>query len=145
MIFLGQERYKSLAMNSISFSDGFLLVFAVNDWKSFEGLYQWIYSIEEKCELKKKVIIIVGNKIDSKRREVTNEEAFNFANSKNLLYFETSALTDFGIKEVFHKLFEETYKKYKELNYKEIEKLSNKIKRKIKTVMNSKLNKFINY
>ena len=119
----GQERYRSIALNTINLSDGFLLVFAVDDRNSFETLGEWIKSIEDKCDISKKVLILVGNKIDIEKREVKNEEAVSFANLKKIDYFETSAKTGFGIKETFHKIFESVYKKYKENE--KLEKLEN--------------------
>ena len=110
----GQERYRSISTNTIQISDGFLVVFAVNDRESFDHISYWINIIEEKTDFKKKVIILVGNKIDLQEREVTNEEAVNFAKEKDIKYFETSAKTGFGIKESFKQLYEDVYKKYKE-------------------------------
>ena len=111
----GQERYRSIAKNTINLADGFLLVFGVDDKTSFKPLGEWIKSIEEKCDISKKVLILVGNKIDKENREVTKEEALSFAESKNLKYFETSAKNGTGIKEIFNLLFEEVYKKFKEI------------------------------
>ena len=119
----GQERYRSIALNTINLSDGFLLVFAVDDRSSFETLEEWIKSIENKCDISKKVLILVGNKVDIEKRQVKNEEAVAFANSKKIDYFETSAKTGFGIQEIFHKIFESIYKKYKEIE--QLEKLEN--------------------
>ena len=84
----GQERYRSIAKNTINLADGFLLVFGVDDINSFRPLGEWIKSIEEKCDISKKVLILVGNKIDKEKREVTKEEALSFAKSKNIRYFE---------------------------------------------------------
>ena len=119
----GQERYRSIALSTINLSDGFLLVFAVDDRSSFETLEEWIKSIENKCDISKKVLILVGNKVDIEKRQVKNEEAVAFANSKKIDYFETSAKTGFGIQEIFHKIFESIYKKYKEIE--QLEKLEN--------------------
>ena len=44
----GQERYRSVSTNFISLSDGFFVVYAVDDRKSFECIDKWINSIEEK-------------------------------------------------------------------------------------------------
>ena len=111
----GQERYRSISKTTINLADGFLLVFAVDDNKTFEALGQWIKSIEEKCDKSKKVLILVGNKNDKENREVTNEEALSFAKTNNIKYFETSAKTGKGIKEIFNLIFEEVYKKSKEI------------------------------
>ena len=111
----GQERYRSIEKNTITLADGFLLVFAVDDKKTFQLLGEWIRSIEDKCDIKKKVLILIGNKIDKENREVTKEEALSFAKANKIKYFETSAKNGTGIKEIFNLIFEEIYKKYKEI------------------------------
>ena len=45
-------------------------------------------------------VIIVGNKID-KEREVSQEDANNFAKENGITYFEVSAKTGEGVKESF--------------------------------------------
>ena len=109
----GQERYRSISTSTIQLSEGFLLVFAVNDKKSFEHVEDWIKFIEDATEIEKKVLILVGNKIDIEKREVSNEEAMNFAQEKNMKYFETSAKTGFGIEETFKTLYQDVYDNFK--------------------------------
>ena len=109
----GQERYKSISKSAIKINDGFLLVFSVDNRKSFELIDDWLKSIMEEVDIKKKIIYLVGNKIDLENREVTNEEAVNYASLKNIQYFETSAKTGFGIKEVFKQLYQDIYDLYK--------------------------------
>ena len=107
----GQERYKSISTNTIQLADGFLIVFSVEDKNSFELLDKWINCINEKVDIKSKIIILAGNKadIDDDKREVSREEAENYAKSKNLIYFETSAKSGLNIKEAFNKLYEDIF------------------------------------
>ena len=109
----GQERYRSISKSTIKITDGFLLVFSVNNRKSFELINYWYDSIKDVIDIKKKVIILIGNKIDLPNREVTNAEAVSFAKSKNIKYFETSAKTGFGIKEAFRELYQDIYDLFK--------------------------------
>ena len=109
----GQERYRSISKSTIKITDGFLLVFSVNNRKSFELINYWYDSIKDVIDIKRKVIILIGNKIDLPNREVTNAEAVSFAKSKNIKYFETSAKTGFGIKEAFRELYQEIYDLFK--------------------------------
>ena len=114
----GQERYRSISKSSIKITEGFLLVFSVDNKKSFEHINYWYNSIKEEADIQKKVIILVGNKIDLENREVSNEEATRYANSKNIKYFETSAKTGYGVKEVFNELYQDVYNLYK-INHKD--------------------------
>ena len=160
----GQERYRSISKSTIKITDGFLLVFSVNNRKSFELINYWYDSIKDVIDIKRKVIILIavpllleslyknimknirkskkekivssmmqitnilknfgidikrkviiliGNKIDLPNREVTNAEAVSFAKSKNIKYFETSAKTGFGIKEAFRELYQDIYDLFK--------------------------------
>lgn len=115
----GQERYKSISKSTIKITDGFLLVFSVNNKQSFKLINYWFDSIKDEIETSKKVIILVGNKIDLDNRQVTNEEAVNYAKMKNILYLETSAKTGFGIKELFKQLYQDIYNRFKIKNSKE--------------------------
>ena len=117
----GQERYKSISTNTIQLADGFLIVFSVEDKNSFELLDKWINSINEKVDIKTKIIILAGNKadIDDDKRQVSREEAENYAKSKKLLYFETSAKSGLNIKEAFNKLYEDIFNLNKKLIEKE--------------------------
>ena len=115
----GQERYKSISKSTIKITDGFLLVFSVNNKQSFKLINYWFDSIKDETETSKKVIILVGNKIDLDNRQVTNEEAVNYAKMKNILYLETSAKTGFGIKELFKQLYQDIYNRFKIKNSKE--------------------------
>ena len=112
----GQERYKSISNSTIRLADGFLLVFSVDKKKSFELINEWLNTISSNCDISRKVIFLVGNKIDIKEREVSNEEAVTYAKTKNLIYNETSAKTGFGVKETFQKLFYTLYQKCKEID-----------------------------
>ena len=109
----GQERYRSISKSTIKITDGFLLVFSVNNKKSFELINYWYDSIKEVIDIKKKVIILIGNKIDLPNREVSNGEAVAYAKTKNIKYFETSAKTGFGVKEAFKELYKDIYELFK--------------------------------
>ena len=112
----GQERFESVSSQTIKIADGFLLVFSVNNVKTLKRIDKWIESIKSNVDITKKVLILCGNKIDVEEREVSNEDAMKFANEKNIKYFETSAKTGFGIKEVFEQLYSDIYQLNKSLD-----------------------------
>ena len=81
----------------ISFGEGFLLVFAINDKESFELLKG---KHGAKCP-----ILLVGNKQDlEQERKVQYSAAKALADSWGIEYMETSAKTNFNCKEAFEKL-----------------------------------------
>jgi len=110
----GQERYKSISRSTIKITDGFLLVFSVDCKKSFDAINYWYNSIRDEIDVKKKIIYLIGNKIDLDKREIKNEEAYFFAQEKNIKYFETSAKTGYGVKEVFKQLYQDIYDLFKQ-------------------------------
>ena len=106
----GQERFKSLSVQVIKDCDAVMLVYAVDDKKSFLDLNNWLTRISNISDLSKKPIIIVGNKADiTDKREVKYEEGKKFAEEKGHKFFETSAKTGEGIKEAFNELFDKLF------------------------------------
>ena len=89
----------------ISFGEGFLLVFAINDSESFELLKGKRERVLKGKHGVKCPIVLVGNKQDlENERKVTSAEAKNLADSWGVEYIETSAKTNFNCKEAFEKL-----------------------------------------
>jgi len=111
----GQERYNSISATTIQIADGFLMVFAVNERKSFEKIVKWINFINDHVNLEEKVLFLIGNKcdLDPEEIEVKKEEAEKLAKSFNAKYFETSAKTRKGINEAFEDIFKDVYEMYK--------------------------------
>jgi small GTP-binding protein len=111
----GQEKYRSLTTSIIKVNEGFLLVFAVNNQNSYDRINYWINELADKVTLADKVIYLVGNKIDEHEPErvIDYKVAAKFAEDNDMKYFETSAKTGEGIKEVFKSLYEEVYNKNK--------------------------------
>ena len=80
----GQERFKSLAMTYYRKAFGILLLFDVTKKSSFMACKNYLEEVRNNSD-KKCVIYLVGNKIDlENEREVTNEEAINFAKTENI-------------------------------------------------------------
>ena len=111
----GQERYNSISSQTLKVADGYILVFAVDKRSSFEKIDLWIKSIEENVNIKKKALILVGNKCDLEKREVKKDEGEKFAQEYHMNYYETSAKTGEGIQEVFNQIYKEIYQLFKKL------------------------------
>ena len=97
-----QERYKSLTQGFFRLSNGAIIVFDVSNNDSFVNLKYWLSALRTFFNSSQNVfnVIIVGNKID-KEREVSQEDANNFAKENGITYFEVSAKTGEGVKESF--------------------------------------------
>ena len=89
----------------ISFGEGFLLVFAINDKESFNLLKSKHDRVLKGKHGNKCPILLIGNKQDlENEREVQYSEAKQLADSWGIEYMETSAKTNFNCKEAFEKL-----------------------------------------
>jgi len=109
----GQERFRSVALNTLKAVKGIILVFDVTLKASFDNVNSWLNEISE--NLNDPCLVLFGNKIDRDKDEweVTKEEAKKFAEERNLTYFETSAKTKEGLKEGFSYIVNEAYEKIK--------------------------------
>lgn len=106
----GQEKYHSLTKIFIKDSKIALLVYAINDYKSFEKLDFWYNTVKEACN--NIIVAVVGNKIDLYEEEkVDQNEAKAKAKEYNAKFQLTSALNDdTGIDEIFEILVKEYIK-----------------------------------
>ena len=103
----GQERYHSLAPMYYRGCKGALCVYDITRRESFERAQSWINELESNGRKSDSTgIVLVGNKIDlveetPQQRQVSKQEAQEYATNKNILFFETSAKTNENIREVF--------------------------------------------
>ncbi|EFC40049.1 ras family small GTPase [Naegleria gruberi] len=114
----GQEEFSSLRENWMKQADGFLLVFALNDKKSYENieeLYEQILRVKDVDDWP--AIVLLGNKVDlaeenpELNRKVEKSTVEEWARKKNVStitpkgidYFECSALSGRNIKVAFQR------------------------------------------
>jgi len=110
----GQERFKSLAMTYYRKAYGILLLFDVTKRSSFLACKNYLEEVRTNSD-KKCVIFLVGNKIDlENNREISTEEAENFAKKENIKYIETSAVKNMNVTDVFTSLLNNIYEIKKE-------------------------------
>ena len=100
----GEDDYQNMMDMWINFGEGFLLVFAINDKESFSLLRSKRERILKGKHGEKTPMILVGNKQDLKDRQVQFNEAKQLADLWGIEYIETSAKTNFNVKEAFEKL-----------------------------------------
>ena len=100
----GQERFRTLTSSYYRGCHGIILVFDVNERETFSHLQQWLEELELYTTNANAAKLLVGNKIDLKRREVTPEEATSFARKQAMMYIETSAKTREGIRQSFEEV-----------------------------------------
>ena len=111
----GQERFKDIVKSVIKNTQGIILIYSVTDPNSFKDCEGWMGRIKDDQDLLTFPMFFVGNKIDLKR-EVNKEDAEAFAKKYNMKYFEISAQTGEGVKEVIDEFIVEVYKRGKDNN-----------------------------
>ena len=111
----GQEAYRSLINSFYRNSSLAILVYSIDNMKTFSNLETWLNEIKTQSNPDIKLILI-GNKVDLEDiREVSKEQGEKFCSDHNLCYFmETSAKTGFNAQNLFKKagliLYEEHLK-----------------------------------
>ena len=98
----GQEKYKSMVSSYYRGANVALVVFDITSRSSFESLPLWIENYYKNGP-EQKNIILIGNKKDmADQRQVTQEEAEEFSETNNMIYFETSAKEGDNVDYVFN-------------------------------------------
>ena len=107
----GQERYHSIVSNYFRGSHGCFIVYDITNQESFAKIEFWYQSVKQKAS-NDVSIILVGNKCDlEEQRVITKEKGEEKAKELNIPFFETSALSDININEIFRELVENIYDK----------------------------------
>jgi len=114
----GQDDYQSMIETWINFGSGFLLVYSIDDIESFNEVKK---KYDKLVQIKGKELfscILVGNKCDlgDDVRKVSQKEAEDFANSKEIPFLEASALNKINVKESFVKVVHDLLTKTQERN-----------------------------
>ncbi|XKL68064.1 hypothetical protein PGB90_003555 [Kerria lacca] len=106
----GQEEYSAMRDQYMRTGEGFLLVFAVNNAKSFEDIRTYREQIKRVKDAEEVPMVLVGNKCDLPHRTVNMTEAKELAKQFRIPCIETSAKTRMGVDNAFHALVREIRK-----------------------------------
>ncbi|KAK6587896.1 Rab2 GTPase [Cryptosporidium xiaoi] len=105
----GQESFRSITRSYYRGAAGALLVYDITRRDTFNHLEKWLIDVKRNAT-PNMTIILVGNKCDLDRREVTTEEGKEFARKNGLLFVEASAKTSYNVENAFMKVSEMIYK-----------------------------------
>jgi small GTP-binding protein len=99
----GQERFRTIVNSYYRNCHVIIIVFDLTDKRSFRSANLWHREAEHHVPDSRKVkIVIVGNKADLKnKREISTQDAQDFADSIGADYIETSAKDSYKISELF--------------------------------------------
>ena len=126
----GQEKYRSLSKSFFRNAHAALFVFALNRLESFEHINEWIQQFKENHDRVDQIPkYLIGNKSDLvEAREVDQKLIDNLEKKLGYKYFETSALNNSNIEELFKDIGESLYRNYKDEKDQKAFKIKNKNK-----------------
>ena len=86
----GQERYRSISVNSIKSAEGIILMYDITKQKTYDDITEWMENVKQ-IKGTDFPMILIGNKSDlENQRIVSKEEGEELALKFNLKFFEIS-------------------------------------------------------
>ena len=95
----GQEKYKGLIPSYVRNSSIVFLIYDISVKSSFDNIPNWITFIRS---IENTTLVLCGNKKKKKKREVTKEEGEALAQKEGIAFYEMSAKSGEGIKNMFY-------------------------------------------
>ena len=96
----GQESFRSITRSYYRGASGALLVYDISRRETFNHVTRWLEEARANASANL-VIMLIGNKCDLERRDVSYEEGEKFARENGLIFRETSAKTAQNVEEAF--------------------------------------------
>ena len=111
----GQERFR--AMTNLYYRDAqvAILTYDITNESSFNSIEFWIQELKYKVENENMILCLVGNKCDvsQEERKISTIKGKNFAQENNMIFYETSAKTGDGVKDLFVTIANKVYEQMK--------------------------------
>ena len=118
----GQEKFQNIVKQYYNGANGVLLIYDITSKKSFDRIQFWYDDLSKNSNIEELFICLVGNKLDLKNtRVITIDEAQKYAKKLDVPYFEVSAKSGEGIKELFNDIIKKIMDKIKSNDLDEIE------------------------
>jgi len=110
----GQEKYRGLNQIFIKGSHCIILGYDITHRRSFEEIKNFHYIMVKDIVGDDSLIYLVANKIDLyENKEVSEDEAKDYAKEKGIKYFKVSCLNNVGINELLEDIAYSLIKKFK--------------------------------
>ncbi|KAL2634224.1 hypothetical protein R1flu_005703 [Riccia fluitans] len=106
----GQERYRAVTSAYYRGAVGAMLVYDITKRQSFDHVHRWLEELRAHTD-NNIVIMLIGNKSDlSSLRQVTTEDAKEYAEREGLFFLETSAMDATNVEAAFFTVLSEIYR-----------------------------------
>ncbi|CAD8163565.1 unnamed protein product [Paramecium octaurelia] len=100
----GQERFRTITNAYYKGADAIVIVYDTTCQQSFDDIEKfWLNEVESYAE-KNAELLLLGNKSDLSTKQVQSERVQEYAQKRNMMFFETSAKTADGVEEAFKKI-----------------------------------------
>ena len=107
----GQDRFRS--MTNLYYRDAqvAILTYDVTNEQSLDSLTYWLKELNDKVDQDNMLLCLAGNKndVDASQKRVQTAKGKEFAEKNNMLFYETSAKTGAGLKELFQAIATKEY------------------------------------
>ena len=107
----GQERFR--AMTNLYYRDAqvAILTYDVTNEQTLDNLQYWLDELNDKVGQDNMLLFLAGNKIDveASGKKVPTSKGKQFAEEHNMIFYETSAKTGAGVKELFQAIAQKEY------------------------------------
>ena len=107
----GQDRFR--AMTNLYYRDAqvAILTYDVTNPQSLESLDYWLKELNDKVDQDNMLLCLAGNKndVDPNEKKVPTTKGKEYAEQHNMLFFETSAKTGVGVRELFQAIAKKEY------------------------------------
>ena len=107
----GQDRFRS--MTNLYYRDAqvAILTYDVGKEETLDSLTSRIKELNDKVDLVNMLLCLAGNKndIDPSKKRVPTQKGKEFAEQNNMIFYETSAKTGAGVKELFQAIATKEY------------------------------------
>lgn len=106
----GQEKYRSMLSSFFKGCRAAILVYDITNDHSFKSLYYWLKQVKDMGGESVKFLLI-GNKADlESSRAVTQKVGLEMARVNNMLFMETSCVSNYNIERAFQEIAESLYR-----------------------------------
>jgi len=109
----GQERFRTITSSYYRGAHGIIVVYDTTDLESFNNVKQWLHEIDRYASENVNKLL-VGNKSDlTSKREVSFDQAKEFADSLGIEFVETSAKNATNVEKAFMMMAAQIKARYK--------------------------------
>ena len=111
----GQERFRAMTNLYYKGAQVAILTYDIKNEASFSSIEFWVNELKYKVENENMILCLVGNKCDVNinERKIMTNKGKNYANENNMIFYETSAKTGEGVKDLFVTIANKVYEMQK--------------------------------